>query len=211
MSIITKPIPVALQRRAGVLPCDGIKRYKVGKKADLTYSEARAAIQDDSDLGPNDKGGRILKRGTAQRLADLNRTYFRVASEFVLAAVKKAQAEQESKAKIAEAAPTHVEHIDDDGAVGTEIKPDMSTTSEMKVDTPQEAHVTTSLDIDMPEGSKLNILNLTSGKVCGVLSRNKGGFRCAWSDGSVVRSRNAAKMKEMITTVAGASWVTSSI
>lgn len=207
MAIITKPIPTALQRRASELPCDGVKRYKVGKKIDLTYSEARNAILADGTVGPNDRGGSILKRGTAQRLAELNRVYFRVASEFVQAKIQEAQAALEAKTKDAASAPHTAEEVDDGGAVGTEVKVEQPAA-------PVSAPVTTTfVPVDgatvagLAVGAKSRIhCGAFPNNPVGVVSRNKSGWRCV-IDGQEARSRNANKMVELITTaLSGNQW-----
>lgn len=218
MAIITKPIPTALQRRASELPCDGVKRYKVGKKNDLTYSEARAAILAEGTVGPNDRGGSILKRGTAQRLAELNRVYFRVASGFVQTKIREAQAEQEAKTKDASAAPQTAEEIDDGGAVGTEVvggkldehKAQAAAADILPAPVAEQATLPVTLPqpvVDLEVGAKRNIhcAKFATNPV-GVLSRNKAGYRCV-IDGQEARSRSATKIAELISTaLSGAEW-----
>lgn len=209
MSIITKPIPTKLQRLAAELPCDGVKRYKVGKKDGLSYSEARAAILAEGDVGPNDRGGRILKRGTANRLAELNKRYFRIAAEFIGQEIKRKQEELAAKQADASAAPQTPEEIDDGGAAGTEVNPNNATSEPV----PEQATMAETLPqpvIAMAPGDKHQILD-KNGTPVGTLTRNKNGFRCV-IDGQEARSRNPVKMAELISNaLEGHDWSTKAV
>lgn len=87
MSDPVKPIPANVQRRAGKLPCDGVGRYKVGKRKNLSYSQAYDAILEEITLNKDAQGHRTIKHGGALRLVNLNKTYFSVASEFIQKAI----------------------------------------------------------------------------------------------------------------------------
>jgi hypothetical protein len=82
--LTTKPIPEKQKRRSTELPCDGVKRFTVGKAKDLTYSEAYAAISTDITLEVKEDGGRVYKHGGVLRLCNLNKVYFGQAQSFIV-------------------------------------------------------------------------------------------------------------------------------
>jgi hypothetical protein len=202
MSITIKEIPVTLQRRASELPCDGVKRYKVGKQNGLSYSEARKAILSDGDLGPNDRGGRLLRRGTANRLAELNRTYFRVASGFVVTEVAKRKAAKTQETAEAANAP----------ATPEEAHPDYSpdpTPLDHDGWAKAEATGLVTMVSCLPVGDKARITQVSADGtiVLGSLTHNKSGYR-ATVNGEEFRSRSAAVIaKRIVETVGTIDWI----
>lgn len=197
MGIMTKAIPVTLQRRAGELPCDGVKRYKVAGNDGLTYSQARAAILDE-----NDKGGRTLKPGTAKRLVKLNLTYFRVAKDFVLKKVDELKQEQANNVRDAQAAPTPPEEqVDFPGDQGLQYLP-----TPPPPPPPNIAIVMTRQpEITMEVGDKVEIRDKDNDLV-GIMTRNKSGYRCI-IDGQEARSRSAKTIAELVSNaVEGFDW-----
>lgn len=80
----TQPIPETTRKRLIKLPCNGVRRWGVGKQGKLTYSEAYDAIFKKERCETTKDGLRFTPQGI-NRLINLNSLYADYAKDFILA------------------------------------------------------------------------------------------------------------------------------